>query len=63
MSTIVVALRRVDAFCARINDGLAAVAVVLALMTAIFSATYLERNATSMLPSYDAETGLSATDD
>jgi hypothetical protein len=63
MSTIIRALRRFDAFCARLNDGLAAVALVLALVTALFSPSYLERNAKSLLPSYDAQTGRSIFDE
>jgi hypothetical protein len=63
MSRIVVVLRRLDAFCARLNDGLAAVAVVLAMLTAIVSATYLEHNAERLLPSLDPGTELSSFDE
>ena len=56
MKKIALAARRADAFCARLNDGLAAVAIVLAVLT---TATLIER-----LPSVptltDVESGLSS---
>jgi hypothetical protein len=44
-------LQRVDAFCARLNTGLAAVALVLALLT---TAALLERLPTMLPPSQPA---------
>ena len=56
MKKIALAARRADAFCARLNEGLAAVAIVLAILT---TATLLER-LPSLLPLVDVETGLSS---
>ncbi|HZB93809.1 MAG TPA: hypothetical protein VE397_20340 [Stellaceae bacterium] len=55
MKTAALMARRADAFCARLNAGLAAVAIVLAVLTA---AAALQR-LPSLLPQADAETGLS----
>ena len=51
---------RVDAFCARLNDGLAAVALILAILTA---AALVQRLPLLLLqPPVDVETGVSALD-
>jgi hypothetical protein len=55
VKTAALMARRADAFCARLNAGLAAVAIVLAVLTA---AAALQR-LPSLLPQADAETGLS----
>ncbi len=55
MKKIALAARRADAFCARLNDGLTAVAIVLAILT---TAALLER-LPSLLPPFDVETGIS----
>ena len=55
MKTAALIARRADAFCARLNAGLAAVAIVLAVLTA---AAALQR-LPSLLPQADAETGIS----
>jgi hypothetical protein len=51
--------RRADAFCARLNDGLAAVAIVLALLT---TAALLERLPALVAAPVDAETGVFTAD-
>lgn len=58
MKQIAPIARRVDAFCARLNDGLVAVALVLAILT---TAALLQRLPSLLLPSVDAETGISVT--
>jgi hypothetical protein len=37
MTSIALVCRRIDSFCARLNDGLAAVAIFLAILTTILS--------------------------
>ncbi len=49
-------LQRIDAFCARLNTGLAAVALLLALLT---TAALLERLPTMLPPSQPATDDLS----
>jgi hypothetical protein len=56
---IALVARRLDAFCARLNDGLAAVALVLAILT---TAALLQRLPLLLLPSADTETGISLAD-
>lgn len=60
MKTLAAIARHADAWSARLNDGLAAVALVLAILTAI---TVARENAPALLlalqPSIDPETGLS----
>jgi len=48
-----------DGFCARMNDGLAAVALVLALGLTV---TTMVQHPELFLPARDAETGLAADD-
>jgi hypothetical protein len=50
---------RVDAFCARLNDGLTAVALALALMTA---ALFVVQHADMFAPVFDPETGFTVFD-
>ena len=63
MKTLAAIARRADAWSARLNDGLAAVALVLAIFTAI---TVARENAPVLLvllqPSVDPETGSSLAD-
>ena len=56
MKTAALIARRADAFCARLNAGLAAVALVLALVTA---AALVQRLPLLLLPQADPETGIS----
>lgn len=58
MKQIALVARRVDAFCARLNDGLAAVALVLAILA---TAALLQRLPVLLQP-VDAETGISLAD-
>ncbi|HUC67123.1 MAG TPA: hypothetical protein VMA53_16910 [Stellaceae bacterium] len=58
MKTVALIARQTDAFCARLNAGLAAVALVLAIVTA---AALVQRLPMLLLPSVDPETGVSAS--
>jgi hypothetical protein len=57
VKTVALIARQADAFCARLNAGLAAVALVLAIVTA---ATLVERLPLLLLPQVDAETGVAS---
>lgn len=50
---------RADVFCGRLNDGLAAVALALALMTA---ALFVARHADAFAPVFDPQTGFTVFD-
>jgi hypothetical protein len=60
---LTVVARRADAFCARLNDGLAAAALALAILNAAMA---LHHNLPSLLalatPTIDPETGVSISD-
>ena len=63
MKRVLVTARLVDAYCARLNDGLAAVAVVLALVTGLtFFGQELPRLLQLLAPTIDPETGISAAE-
>ena len=61
--TVIAALRAIsaglDGFCARLNEGLAAFALALALGLTV---TTIVRHPDAFLPTRDAETGLAAED-
>ena len=54
MTSIAFVCRRVDRFCARLNDGLAAMAILLAVLTAIIT---IGRHPDIFLAPVDVETG------
>jgi hypothetical protein len=56
VKTVALIARQTDAFCARLNAGLTAVALVLAIVTA---AALVQRLPMLLLPQVDAETGIS----
>jgi hypothetical protein len=59
LKQIALVARRVDAFCARLNDGLLAVALALAILT---TAALLQRLPALLLQPVDTETGVSLLD-
>lgn len=59
MKQIALYARRLDGFCARLNDGLAAVALALAILT---TAALLQRLPALLFQPVDVETGVSLLD-
>jgi hypothetical protein len=60
---VAVIARHADAFCARLNDGLAAVALALAILNAAIAFQHhLPSLLALALPTIDPETGVSIND-
>lgn len=59
MQTTSSAIRWLDAFCARVNDGLTVFAVVLAIVIAIVACEQRLPEIASLFQPFDTETGIS----
>ncbi len=63
MESTFVVVRRVDALCARLNDGLVAVAAVLALVFIVVACEQRLPEIASLFQPIDPETGISLLSD
>lgn len=59
MNKVTFAARRIDAFCARLNDGLMAVAIILTIVIAVIFCSRSLPSLLSALQPVDLETGVS----